>query len=69
MAAKKRGRTVNEVKKYAIEIDKKRNLLKESLCPKKDVNSFFDINFNVMTLTNDEIADSIINMMKIKNII
>ena len=69
MAAKKRSKTIDEVRKYATEIDKKRNLLKESLCPKKDVDSFFDINFNVMTLTNEEIADSIINMMKIKKMI
>ncbi|MBN1252010.1 MAG: cytidylate kinase family protein [Bacteroidales bacterium] len=69
MAAQKRGRTLEEMRKYATEIDQKRNLLKESLSQKKDFNNFFDVSFNVMTLSTDEITDSIIYLMKKKEFI
>jgi len=68
-AAKKRGRTIEEMKKYATGIDKKRDKLRDSFVPKTDPAELFDITFNVMTMNDDEIIDAMICFMKKRKLI
>ena len=68
-AAKRRGRAIEEMTKYASNIDKMRNNLRDSFIPKGKPKEMFDITFNVMTMDEDEIIEAIICFMKKRKLI
>jgi len=68
-AAKRRSRTIEEMRKYAASLDKKRNKLRDSFKPKEDPAEMFDVTFNVMTMEQDEILDAIVYFMKRRELI
>jgi cytidylate kinase len=68
-AAKRRGRTIEEMTKYAASIDKKRDKLRDSFISKGDPKEMFDITFNVMTMDQDEIIDAIVCFMRKRKLI
>jgi len=67
--ANKLSKSIDEIAKCTKNIDKKRNLLRESFKPKSDLEEMFDMTFNVMTLKSEEIVESIITLMKLRNLI
>ena len=66
--SKKRNMPIKEVEKIAKEIDNKRKLLIDYFYGKKTDNSIFDIVISNMTLTEDEIVNTILELMKMKKI-
>ncbi|NJO91899.1 MAG: cytidylate kinase-like family protein [Chloroflexia bacterium] len=68
-AAKKRSRTIEEMKKYAASIDQKRDKLRDSFVSKGAPEELFDITFNMMTMSHDEIIDTIVSLMKKRKLI
>jgi cytidylate kinase len=58
-----------EAKKSVIEMDKKREKFRESFEGRNTDYTWFDITFNRMSLTEDEIIGTIIKMMEIKKLI
>ena len=67
--AKRRSKKNDEMAKYAASIDKKRDKLRDSFLSKEDPAEMFDITFNVMTMKQDEILDSIVYFMKSRKLI
>lgn len=67
--SKKRNMPANEVEKIAIEIDKKRKLLIDRFFGITTDNFIFDLIINPMTMTEEEIVRTIIELMKIKKFI
>ncbi len=65
----KRNKSIEEVKKYTKDIDKKRDTLRKSFESKEDYNELFDLTFNVMTMSYKEIAEIIIFTMKKRKLI
>jgi len=59
----------DEARRKLLEIDYKRNLLREYFEGKKPDNSIFDIIFNYQTMNENEILESIIRLMELKNMI
>jgi hypothetical protein len=68
-AAEKRKRSISEVRKYAKEIDQKRDNLRKSFETKNGYEELFDLTFNVMQMSYKEIAEIIIFSMKKRQII
>jgi cytidylate kinase len=58
-----------DAKKYAIEIDKKRKQFRDYFHGRGSDYTSFDIKFNAMTISIDEMAEGIIKMMQIRNLI
>jgi len=67
--AEKYRKSINEMEKYARDIDAKRNALRKSFLKKGSCEKVFDLTFNVMNLSNKEIAETIIFMMKQRKMI
>jgi len=61
--------SIEEAKKYATEIDKKRQQFRDYFHGRGSDYSSFDIKFNAMTISIDEMAEAIIKMMQIRNLI
>lgn len=57
-----------EAKKYAIEIDKKREQYREFFKGKNTDYTWFDVRFNCMTFKVEEIVDAIVKMMEVRKI-
>jgi len=66
---KKRNLPYDEVEKITKETDKKRKLLRDYFIGQKTDNSIFDVIYNTMTMTEDMIVMSILNMMKTRGFI
>jgi cytidylate kinase len=62
----KKYHSVEEAKNVAMEIDAKRSELMKIMSNNSFNNSFFDISYNCMTFSNEEIADSIIYHLGLK---
>lgn len=58
-----------DARKSVIEMDKKRERFRESFEGRNTDYTWFDVTFNRMSLTENEIVDAIINMMKSKKLI
>ena len=58
-----------EAEKYAVEIDKKRKDLRDYYHGRGTDYTRFDVKYNCMTLSIDNIADSILSMMQSRNFI
>jgi len=69
MLSQKHGMTLEEAQKYAIETDKKRVKFRNSFYGRNTDYTRFDITFNCMTLSMDEISDTIIELLKRRNFI
>ena len=67
--AQKYCMTDKEAAKFAVNIDKKRREFREYFHGKETDYTRFDVTFNAMTLSVDEIAESIISLMKARNFI
>ena len=61
--------SMEEAKKYAIDIDKKRAEFRDYFHGKGSDYSFFDVTFNCMTLSVDDIVESIIKILQIRGLI
>ncbi len=68
-AAKEKNKSIRETIKRAISIDRKRENLRMSFQPKKSSKELFDLSFNVMTMSQDEIVDTIVFMMQKRELI
>ena len=66
---RKTGKELKEAEEYCKDIDQKRKKLRESFQGKHTDYTWFDAYFNCMTLKDEEIADSIIQLMKFKGLI
>jgi cytidylate kinase len=58
-----------DARKSVIEMDKKRERFRESFEGRNTDYTWFDVTFNRMSLTENEIIEAIINMMETKNLI
>lgn len=67
--SEKHNISIEEARKYAINIDAKRKQFRDYFEGKGSDYTRFDLKFNTMTLDIDEIVDGIIAMMKIRNLI
>jgi cytidylate kinase len=67
--AKKLAKGYDEMAKQIKIIDKKRDILRDSFKLKSEMEELFDVTYNAMTLSAEEIAESILSTMKIKNLI
>jgi cytidylate kinase len=65
----KQNLSVNEAKKYVMDIDKKRMQFRESFEGKNNDYTWFDLTFNCMTLSEDEIVSIITRTAEIRNFI
>jgi len=61
--------SIEEATKYANDVDRKRALFRDYFHGTGSDYTRFDMIFNSMTLSMDEIVESTINMMKLKNLI
>ena len=68
-AAKVRKGNIRDTIKHAIEIDRKRENLRKSFQEKKAYKELFDLSFNVMTMPQEEIIDTVICVMKRRGLI
>lgn len=68
-AAEKNMRSIEDMKQYTAKIDKQRNNLRNSFKTKENPDEMFDLKFNVMTLTEDEIVDAIVKIMKKRKLV
>ena len=60
---------IEEAKKIAIEIDRRRSEYRDYYQGKGNDYTWFDVRYNCMTLTIDEIAQSILKLMEIRKLI
>ncbi|MEN8122130.1 MAG: cytidylate kinase-like family protein [Bacteroidota bacterium] len=67
--SEKRNKNIDEVTKYAKDIDKKRDMLRKSFELKEGYDELFDLTFNVMTMRYEEIAEIIVFTMKKRELI
>jgi cytidylate kinase len=67
--SEKEGYTVDEARKYAVEIDKQREQYREYYQGKGNDYTWYDVRFNCMTLTVEEIVSDIIKLLELKGII
>lgn len=58
-----------EAKEYVLEIDRQRNIFVENVAGRKLDNNDFDLIFNYSTISDDQIVDVIITVLKNKRII
>lgn len=65
----KHGCTMEEARRYVNETDKRRAKFREHFEGKGNDYTWVDVKFNCMTLSIDEIASSIFNIMEIRNLI
>lgn len=68
-AAQKQMRSLEDMKHYTTKIDKQRDNLRNSFKIKENPDEMFDLRFNVMTLSEDEIVDTIVKIMKKRKLI
>lgn len=67
--SEKHSMSLEEARKYCVDIDKKRQQFRDYFQGKGNDYTRFDVKYNCMTLDVDEIVDMIIASMKIRNII
>lgn len=67
--SEKNGVSIDEAKKMANEIDAKRKMFREYFEGKDTDYTRFDLTFNCMTLSSDEIIQSIVRMAEIRGLI
>jgi cytidylate kinase len=58
-----------EAEKYALNIDRKRQEFRDYFHGKESDYTRYDVKYNTMTLSVDEIAESIINIMQLRNFV
>jgi cytidylate kinase len=68
-ASIKYGKSIAETEKITIETDLKRDSLKKMYIPKSDPDELFDITYNISTLDKQELVDSILCILKKRNMI
>lgn len=61
--------SMTEAKKYAVDIDKKRAQFRDYFHGKGSDYTFFDVRFNCMTLSIEDIIEAIIKMLQIRKLI
>ncbi|HEX3006268.1 MAG TPA: cytidylate kinase family protein [Bacteroidales bacterium] len=61
--------TIPEAKKYALEIDKRREMYREFFKGKNNDYTWFDLRLNCMTTKPEEIVEVIIKMAEVRNVI
>lgn len=61
--------SIEEAKKYACEIDRKRQEFRDFFHGKGSDYSSYDVKFNCMTFTVEEIIQAIIRMMQLRNLV
>jgi hypothetical protein len=61
--------SIEEAKKYALEIDKKRAEFRDYFHGKGSDYSRYDVNFNCMTLSISNITEAIIKLMQLRELI
>lgn len=66
---KGRSETLEKTKAYVIDIDKKRERLIKYFSNEIDPKSLFDISFNEMTISDREIVDTIMNIVKSRRLL
>lgn len=67
--SEKHNISIEEARKYALDIDAKRKQFRDYFEGKGSDYTRFDMKFNCMTLDVDEVVDGIVAMMKIRNLI
>lgn len=67
--SEKQGCTIDEAKKIANEIDKRRAEYRDYFQGKGNDYTWYDVRYNCMTLSINEIADSIVKLMEIRKLI
>jgi cytidylate kinase len=67
--AEKHNYTIDQARSYALNIDKKRSHFRDFFQGKGNDYSRFDIKFNCMTLSNDEIIEIIIGALRVRSMI
>jgi len=67
--SEKHNITIEQAKKYCLEIDKKREEFRNYFQGKGNDYTRFDLCFNCMTIDSEEIASIIVETMKIRNIL
>jgi len=67
--SQKKNIPLNEARKHVIEVDKQRDNYRDYYRGKNSDDICYDISFNCMNLSNDQITDVIISMAKQRNII
>jgi cytidylate kinase len=61
--------TIDKAKKLALDTDKKRREFREYFAGKNTDYTRFDVSFNCMTLSVDEIADSILKIAEVRHLV
>jgi cytidylate kinase len=61
--------TIEEAKKYAVEIDKERNTYRDFYHGNNTDYTWYDARFNCMTFTVEEVVEEIVKLMEIKKLI
>lgn len=67
--SKKRNMPIKDVKKITMDFDHKRKVLRDYYFGRKTDNTIFDVILNTMTLSEDEIVYTILELMRIRNFI
>lgn len=67
--SEKQGCKIEEAKKIALEIDKRRVEYRDYFQGKGNDYTWFDVRYNCMTLSVDEIAESVVKLMEIRKLI
>jgi cytidylate kinase len=63
------GKTRQEIERIAIETDKKRADLRKLYTPKSDPDELFDVTYNISSLAREEIVESVIGILKKRNMV
>ena len=69
LISEKEGYSLDEARKYTIEIDKQREQYRNYYQGKGNDYTWFDLRINCMTLNIDEIAELVIKAMEIKKLL
>lgn len=69
IVSKKRNMPISEVEKITKDFDHKRKVMRDYYFRKKTDNTIFDIVLNTMTMSEDEIVFTILELMKIRKFI
>jgi cytidylate kinase len=68
-ASQKYGKSIAETEKITKETDLKRDALRKMYSPKSEPDELFDVTYNISTLDKHEIVDSVIGILKKRNMI
>lgn len=69
VVSERKGISVDEARKLTRLVDAKRKKLQEFFGGKKREDSLFDVHYNYQSLTEDEILESIVTIMEMRNMI